>query len=316
ITRHPWDLEALRVREEILVADPPEDGGDPRLDRLVRALTGFAWPDDNAFAQELERIEELIGARGPGGTIIERALARQPSEGRVDAWFRKRADRGAEIAEVRPALAAVAASDSKRSVNALVHFWRKAERARRNDWVEEVFRLHGEADAIAFWAKRCPQGFGSSHAQRILSTLPTRLLRGICERLLEDGDARGIVESPALLTCLRSIAKSSDAEVWIAHTIDRSPPSLRRDLLAVVDTCSTRELFTILERILERENERNDPDPELVHLALSALRKSSLPHARNLLRRIRTERKRLRYTFSRPIREILLLLDKLDEVGP
>ena len=170
--------------------------------------------------------------------------------------------------------------------------------------LEELARFP-QADVV--WCQEEPWNMGA------WTYLDRRLEKVLREIMAPGGDnSRGNAHAAGAL--LEAVGGEPEHEHLVVLALRKGARAVRKKALDALDSCKTRELLDELTKIIERENEKPKPDVDQVHLALNAMVRSPLPHARDRLRRFRNERHLLRHVYCSDIRKILDLLCKMDGV--
>jgi hypothetical protein len=318
LARHMQDfdygLEALRVRGEVLAAMPKGGRSEQVIASLSNAYNTHPWSDGSSWATELAALEDVL-PEDLREQVLSRTITEQTDQALIDGWFLRKLKSGTSISSLSPLLERVRDSAPERSLNALIRLWREGGRQDRPLVIETFYRIHRDAEDIAAFGERCPQAFGSQRSVEILESLPTSVTGKVCLTLLGSRSRNAPGMPQALMSCLRAVAPSAEGESCLYEGLRETRGAARRELLSMIDHCTKRDLFDLLEKMLEEENLSPDPDLEQVRLIVSILVKSDLPHVKNLLRRVRTERKALFHVFRREIRDILDILIQLEGGG-
>ena len=250
-----------------------------------------------------------------GVQLTGAALGAQGSQRFINRFFARHVKGGASLSSLRPVIQSLAADDVMRPADALTFLWNVANKRRRNEYLDEIFKITAAPKKLADWGKTNPRAFSSPQSLSHLRKLPPRSLETIFRRIIASDDDSGAGSLQATAAVLKVAGDREEYESIVVQALRRGSPQVRNKALMTVNVCSSPEMLEQLAGIVESENETVKPDLERVHLALSALVKSRLPHAKNWLRRFRSERRFLRHMYRREIREILDLLCKLSGVS-
>ncbi len=314
-----YDLEALRVRTELLAAESTRERYEKQRSTLLERLSSRKWPSAAAFNDELDQTVRALAQRESDGGVrlTGEALASHGSQEVVDDFFRRRVDGGGSIDSLRPLIRELAATDVARPAGALTCLWRNADRRSRDHLIDEVYGLFvaSEPEKLAEWGRSHAAAFSSPRSLSHLRSLTPRSLEKVFREVsAPGGDGRqGSPQAAAAL--LDAVGGEPEHEPILVAALRRGSRAVKKKALDALDGCSSGDLLEELTKIVERENEAAKPDLDQVHLALNAMVKSPLPGARERLRRFRSERRLLRHVYRSDIRKILDLLCTMDGVS-
>ncbi|MEM7231387.1 MAG: hypothetical protein AAF517_04400 [Planctomycetota bacterium] len=318
ITNHlesfDYRLESLRIEFELLLGSESLEGD--QLAKFIESLNSQDFRSPERYLNELGSSVELLREVDESASLelLKEALASQTSQDVIDLFLKTRKEEGSTLETLRPVLYHIAESDPDRPLRSLTTLWQASPRSERPEIVSEIFARPLGPESLAIWGEQNPQAFTSPIALARLRRLPADTLHEMFSQLLGGSRKAKAGPSQAALATLRALAGKSEGENYLVKAIRDGEAKLRHEALCALQSCETKDLFAVLENIVERENEEKEPDLEAVRLSLTALLRSRLPHAKNLLRRIRHERKLVRHTFRTEIREILELLGQMEEL--
>lgn len=313
-----YDLEATRINVELMARETDAGSYDKKRKLFLDAMASREWQSvdhclseldtavDTLCDQPLDDIERLIGD----------TLCRHPSQAVVDGFFSRRIDSGADLEALRPLLVRLSESDVSRSVHVLGSLWKDTSKASRARFVDEIFFLGLDEVNLASWATSHIQVFTGERALSHVRRMAPLKLRRFLERLLDwtKENRPGAAEASAAV--LRAARTTSTGEGLCTLALRHGNAVLRTEALNALDTCTSDETVKSLERILDRENTAREPDLDEVRLALTALIRSPRARAAVFIDRVEGERKMLRHTYGREIREILDILWKVERRRP
>ena len=311
-----YELEALRIRTELMAAERSLEGYQKKRVKFLERFGSRRWPDAATFLDELDGTVQVLADRESdrGVQLTGAALNSQGSQEFIDRFFQRRVEGGASIPSLRPVIQCLAAQDVSRPVHSLSLLWWTAKKQRKNEYVDELFSLTVDPEQLAKLGTKHSQVFCSRRSLSHLKKLPCRLLENILRRIIApEGDPRPGPASSAA-TVLHAALDQPGWESVAVLALRRGPPQVKKEALGLLDDCSSGDMLFQLTRIIKNENASDHPDLDQVHLALRAMVTSNLPQARAQLKRFKSERHFLRHVYQRDIRELLDLMSKVSGV--
>jgi len=309
-----FDLLALRIEAERLASADPGSRGN-RQERYLRRLSAYPWEGPRGYLGELGDAADGMEGEDAAMDLYIAALATQASQEVVDAFFEDEMRSGRRLVELRPLLDGIARRSSPRCLGTLATLWQRSERERREECLTELFELELDATELCAWGDRHPQIVRSPGFSRRLESIELERLLSTCRSGL-GSKRRTRSVGPTARAMLRILARRTGGGAVVAAALRDADRELRHEVLAALSSCGDRGVFLSIQTLIERNNQSSRPDLEEVRLALSALLRSPLPLAEELLRRVRSERTvLLRHTFNRDIRDILELLERAESIS-
>jgi hypothetical protein len=251
-----YGLEALRLQGELLASDCTDKVYRKRRSRLLEAFAAKKWKDPARFGSELDAITGRLDHREPseGLGLIGDVLSRQESQETVDSYFLPRMRSGTPVSSLRPLFYRVAMRDSTRPAQILTSLWKASRREDRDVFLDEVFSLEPQADTLATWGIQFPRAFSAPRSLARLGELPMETLRLVLLQILSQKDRPRSEALDPELVVLRAAARKGQSEQLFTLALRKGGSRVKAEVLALLDRCSTREMFLFLHDLLDTQN--------------------------------------------------------------